>query len=537
MKLLLLQPPVQDFYETDIRLQPIGLGYLKAAVKKHLPGVHVVLKDYHQGWGRRTIPLPPEFGYLKPYYEHHDKSPFSTFYHYFHFGAPFDVIAAEVEREKPDLVGISALFSPYSREALHTAEMIKARLNVPVLLGGSHVSAMPEQMLAHPAVDFVIKGEGEKALVELLKAFQNGHAFEAVPGLGFKKDGQMIFNPVEDNYPIEEIPEPDFSGLGTGRYLYEGKPLSFIITSRSCPHRCTFCSVHQTFGLRFRRRSPAQVLTEIKKRYTEGVRVFDFEDDNLTYYRDEMKELCLGLIEAFPGKDVQFVAMNGISYLSLDSELLQLMRRAGFTHLNLALVSSDTTVRETTKRPHTIEKYLEVVEEASRLGFKIVSYQILGLPNETLESMIQTLVFNARLPVLLGASMFYLTPNSPIAAGFPAPDETAVFKSRLTAMAIETPEFSREDIYTLFITTRILNFLKGLDAAPIIPRDQLGWELLQKLLNEGQLFAATRQGLKPVRHFKTELFRRVWDQLETIGTQTGQTMNLPHPATAQTPTH
>ena len=158
--------------------------------------------------------------------------------------------------------------------------------------------------------------------------------------------------------------------------------------------------------------------------------------------------------------------------------------------------------------------------------------------------------------------MFYLTPNSPIAAGFPAADETAVFKSRLTAMAIETPEFSREDIYTLFITTRILNFLKGCEFAvvgnrhacslrntihdpflprihwPILPtsREQLGWELLQKLLNEGRLFAATRQGLKPVRHFKTELFRRVWDQLGTIGTQTGQTMNLPHPATAQTPT-
>jgi radical SAM superfamily enzyme len=67
------------------------------------------------------------------------------------------------------------------------------------------------------------------------------------------------------------------------------------------------------------------------------------------------------------------------------------MKCAGFTRLNLALVSSDTTVLETTKRPHTVAKYLEVVEAAHRLGFAITSYQILGLPFESLASMVQTL--------------------------------------------------------------------------------------------------------------------------------------------------
>ena len=74
-------------------------------------------------------------------------------------------------------------------------------------------------------------------------------------------------------------------------------------------------------------------------------------------------------------------------------------------------------MRETTKRPHTLEAYVKVVNKAHALGFNIVSYQILGLPNESLDSMIQTLAFNARLPVLLGASPFYQTPNSPIARG------------------------------------------------------------------------------------------------------------------------
>ncbi len=92
-KLLLLQPPVQDFYDTAIRLQPIGLCYLKAAVQKFLPDFQVVVKDYHQGWGRRTLPLPKELAYLKDYYAYPDKSPFSSFYHHYHFGASLKTLS------------------------------------------------------------------------------------------------------------------------------------------------------------------------------------------------------------------------------------------------------------------------------------------------------------------------------------------------------------------------------------------------------------------------------------------------------------
>jgi hypothetical protein len=229
---------------------------------------------------------------------------------------------------------------------------------------------------------------------------------------------------------------------------------------------------------------------------------------------------------------MEFVAMNGISYLSLDDELLELMYQAGFSHLNLALVSSDKTVRETTKRPHTLEAYLKVVDKAHRLGFKIVSYQILGLPNETLDSMIQTLAFNARLPVLLGASPFYQTPNAPIARGLEL-TETDFVKARLTALAIETGNFCRDDIYTLFVTTRIVNFLKGLpvDAPTSLmelisqrcfdSRTQVGFDLLKLLSQTGRLFFSTARGLVDNRKFRADLFARVLSQIGAVGCQDG----------------
>jgi hypothetical protein len=146
--------------------------------------------------------------------------------------------------------------------------------------------------------------------------------------------------------------------------------------------------------------------------------------------------------------------------------------------------------------------------------------------------MIQTLVFAARLPVLLGASPFYLTPNSPIARRLGRlPNAQDTFLSRLTAMAIETEGFSREDLYTLFLTTRVINFLKSLGSKvsgnlflqewlsegesrySMNERELLGWRILRELLTTGVLHAATPQGLRPLRRFRGELFGKVWKSL------------------------
>jgi radical SAM superfamily enzyme YgiQ (UPF0313 family) len=533
MKVLLIQPPVQDFYDTDVRLQPIGLCYLKAAVSKHLPDVDVIIKDYHGGCGRRTVAIPRELRYLTDYYPVADKSPFSTFHQYYHFGKSFDYIELDVAEIRPDVVGISSLFTPYYREVLEVAARVKKKLNVPVVVGGSHASAVPESLLSSFNVDYVIRSEGEKPFVEFLKYLKGTQGIERVPNLAYKSRGEIILNPIGDNFPIDELALPDLSDSSVSRYDMTGKPMTFMITSRSCPHKCSFCSVHTTFGTDYRRRSLENALEEIELRYSQGYRVIDFEDDNLTYYKSTFKELCRRLISRFPNREMEFVAMNGISYLSLDEELLQLMFQAGFSHLNLALVSSDKTVRESTKRPHTLEAYLKVVHKGVQLGFKIVSYQILGLPNESLDSMIQTLAFNARLPVLLGASPFYLTPASPMARGLDFTEEDYV-KARLTAMAIETDEFRRADIYTLFITTRIINFLKGLrlsastDVNALLDyswsddRTRIGFELLRLLRETSRLYFWTTKGLRENEKFEPEVFFRVLDQAEEIGCQNGQ---------------
>jgi radical SAM superfamily enzyme YgiQ (UPF0313 family) len=232
--------------------------------------------------------------------------------------------------------------------------------------------------------------------------------------------------------------------------------------------------------------------------------------------------------------------MNGISYLSLDREILELMKKAGFRNLNISLVSANDHILARLGRPHTLSKYLDVVDQAHGLGFDIVSYQILGLPYESLEDIINTMALMASLPVLIGASIFYLTPGCPIAREFPEMTESDIFKARSTAMAIETDQFRRDDLYTLFITARIINFLKGLrlkgatvtlhdalnEAERGGHRKELGAQILRKLLDERRLYATTKGGLEPLPRFKAEVFLKVLMKSKTVRTQEGTWIEL-----------
>ncbi|MEW6489824.1 MAG: radical SAM protein [Thermodesulfobacteriota bacterium] len=533
MKVVLLQPPARDFYDTQVRLQPLGLAYLKAAVQVRVPGAEVVVRDFRQGWGRRTVALPRELAHLREYYPFPDQSPFSTFHGYYHFGAGFEELAAEVAAEEPDLVGISAPFSAYYREALACAEAIRRRRPVPVVAGGAHASALPESLLRSPGVDFAILGEGERPLVELVRTLAAGGDLGRVPNLAFRRDGMVVRTPREPNFPLAELPPPDLSDLSPVRYRLGRKPLAAVLSSRGCPRRCSFCAVHTVFQEGYRRRPAGDVAAELRVRWDAGYRAFDFEDDNLTADREGAAALFRALLAAFGEGTLALHAMNGVSWDALDPELLGLMARTGFSHLNLSLVSGSPEACRGAGRAGDRGAFQEVVEAAAALGLRVVAYQILGLPGEDPSGMAEALAYLGRLPVLIGASPFYLPPGSPLARGRPEPDEAALVRARLTALGADPDPGARDAVYTLFVTARILNFLKGLPTAGArVPlaraltgaraqgvREALGAELLERLLADRVLLGASGEGLRPLPRFRFPVFSAAWSALGWVGTQ------------------
>ncbi len=534
VKLILIQPPVRDFYQTGQRLFPLGLCYLKAALSKHFPEARATVWDRQGGHGRKTVGIPRELAFLRDYYRVRDKGPFSAFSEFYHFGADYDSIAEEVARASPALVGISSLFSAYHGEVVSLARAIKKAARVPVVAGGHHATAAPETLLADGAVDFVVLGEGERPLVELAKTIEGGSRdFSSLPNLAFLEGGKVTRTALKPNYPVEGMPPPDFSDLDPDVYRLGRDRVAPVTTSRGCPSQCAFCSVSGMFGHSFRRRPAKDVLAEVSERKGEGYRVIDFEDDNLALDRRSFKELLSGLAEINIDGSLNFQAMNGISYWTLDRKLLTEMRNVGFTHLNLSLVSADDGVCRSLRRPSSVDKFSEVVETAFELGFYTVAYQILGLPGESLESQTGTLALLARLPVLIGVSPFYLVPRSALAP--PAMSKEEMVQARLTALGVQHLGITRDHIYTLFLSARIFNFLKGLPSSgnSLSLREALGIaekmggihaigaHRLADLLETGILKSSLREGGTALDHFDGALFSKCLKLAGSIGTRDG----------------
>jgi hypothetical protein len=122
MKVLLIQPPIRDFYQTSIRTQPIGLAYLAASLRTH--GYEVEILDC-QTERKGSIPIPPELSYLRDFYPFNDRSPFKLYSGFYHFGMGWDEIRRKIETSKADVFGISSSFTPYHEEALEIARIIK----------------------------------------------------------------------------------------------------------------------------------------------------------------------------------------------------------------------------------------------------------------------------------------------------------------------------------------------------------------------------------------------------------------------------
>ncbi|MCJ7664598.1 MAG: B12-binding domain-containing radical SAM protein [Desulfobacterales bacterium] len=465
MKILLIQPPIRDFYQTSMRTQPIGLAYLAASLRTH--GHSVEILDCRTD-RKRPIPLPAELAYLQAYYPFNDRSPFKLYSGYYHFGMGWDEIGKRVEVSQADVFGISSSFTPYHGEALEIAGIIKQgdgrRI---VVMGGAHVSCDPRGVLESPLVDYVVLGEGELRLPLLLEHLAKGSTrkIDGIDGIGYRVDGRVMINPLKTFVQdLDHLPHPARGLLDLDRYCIKKKRATMIITSRGCPHGCAYCSARLVMGASFRGRSPEGIIQEMlecRQRY--GMSVFDIEDDNFTFDKGRAKRLLSLIRDTFGEGGLQLSAMNGISFASLDGELLGLMKQAGFKEVNLSLVSVDPAIKEGMQRPGGMAGFDAIAAEATRVGLTVIAYAILGMPGQTVAEMVDTLIYLMGRRVLIGPSVYY--PCAGTALFELCRRERllppAISQWRSSAMPIETRAFNRLDIATLFRLARVINFIKG----------------------------------------------------------------------------
>jgi len=177
--------------------------------------------------------------------------------------------------------------------------------------------------------------------------------------------------------------------------------------------------------------------------------------------------------------------MNGVSFASLDRDLLGLMKRAGFKTINLSFVSTDPSFKERMGRPGTTSHFDNILKDAERVSLNVVAYAILGIPGQRIGEMVDTMIYLMGERVLLGPSVYYPTPGTSL---FEQCKTKALLPShpsqwRSSALPIETEDFNRLDIVTLFRLARVINFIKSkVDEGEL--NEGMTWRELHDVLKE-----------------------------------------------------
>ncbi len=479
MKVLLIQPPVLDFYQTAIRTQPIGLAYIASRLIQN--SYEVVILDCMKTDRRRTAPLPKGSSFIKKFYPEGDISPFRLHSAFFHFGMTWDEIAKSVEEINPDVVGVSCQFTPYCNEALKVCSIVKSfNSRIPVVTGGTHASALPETLLKTETVDYIVLGEGEERFLKLLGRIKEEADPSDIEGIGFMQNGSIRINPLKVFIEkLDELPFPARELLDLSRYRVNNEPYTMLVTSRGCPRLCSYCSVKTVMGTEYRIRSSDNIIQEIRycvERF--GINIFDIEDDNFTFDNKRALKILDDICCEFGENRLKLFAMNGLSVASLNKNMLEKMNRAGFQRLDLSMGSSSDSVNRRVNRITSAEKTDSVLKESFKTGLPVTTYTILGIPGQDIDEMIESVVFLTQRPVFIGPSVFYPSPGTEFFDPFINTDFPLL---RSTLISAETEQFSRLDIVTLLRLCRWINFIKKQMADDAVPERSIE-EIAEKTL-------------------------------------------------------
>ncbi|QEU94819.1 B12-binding domain-containing radical SAM protein [Streptomyces kanamyceticus] len=459
MRILLVKPPIRACMVEVGRHVPIGLAYLSAVLREQ--GHHTTVFDSLAFVEDNHIVGEADLTETeRAKIRHHPR-----WRHVMHWGARWERIEEALREARPDVIGISCMFTPFYEAAYDVARLAKRiHPEATVLLGGQHGTVCYPHVLQLPEIDVVVLGEAESTIGPLITALGEGRRLDELPGIAFRCGAGHCACPdpgaphIRPRAPfvadLDALPLPAADQLDFSRY----DDATTLITSRGCPFSCTFCTVHATVGKEFRARSAQSVVEEIQ-RYVEGfgVRQFLIEDDNFTFDVERVHEICRAIMEQ--GLRVRLRLPNGITVVKLSEELVEAMVGAGFESLFFGLETTDVKrLRKLRKGFTSLAKVAAGAEIFRRHGLDVNGSLIVGLPGQNLAEIAQDSVNCALAGVRFYTNPFYPIPGSPdyrtcLSAGLIDPlTEPALFDQY--NFAFGNGELSAQEMYWAWIVTQ-----------------------------------------------------------------------------------
>jgi len=290
--------------------------------------------------------------------------------------------------ENSDLVCISTITSTAVR-AYAIADRIRA-LGIPVVMGGPHVTFLADEALEHAS--FVVRGEGEGPLLELVSSLETGRPpLSDIRGLSFRDtDGHSVHNPtaafIQD---LDSLPEPDFS------LVHNWKPSRSypVSTSRGCPYGCKFCSVIQMFGRKYRFKSVEATLSELKHVNAVSRATKFIVDDNFAADLNRAKEICRGLL----AEKIKMTWSTQVRVdVARDRKLLRLMADSGCHTLYIGFESINPRTLAAYQKKQDLKDIIYSIQKIRDHGIHIHGMFVLGADTDDVDTIRKTADFARR---------------------------------------------------------------------------------------------------------------------------------------------
>ncbi len=378
MRILLISSyTLSDVSRVDIA-PPLSLLYISAALRKG--GHEPILCD--------LTPLIVPHGMDR-----------ETFYH--------DHIMKMFSDIKPDAVGQNCFLSVHFGFVRKIAKSVKAiSPDIPFIIGGIHPTLFAQDIIAHcPEIDFIIVGEGEKQSLMLVNALAQNkpRKFDSIPSIAFRDENNTPVLTARSGYEerLDDCAPPAWDLVNVKAYYtdhskwYNPKNLDIkmsvpILTSRSCPYDCNFCSAHSMMGRGLRMHSPQRVVDEMELLYNEyGLNYFGFVDDNLTLNKKHILAICDGIVKR--GLNIQFESFNGYNIASMDEEIVSAMCAAGCVYVIMPIEHGSDYMRNKIIGKHLPrEKIYSLAQIYKKHNLLTRGVFIMGFPEDTKETLNDT---------------------------------------------------------------------------------------------------------------------------------------------------
>ncbi len=349
----------------------------------------------------------------------------------------------EEKRPKYYLTQVTA---PSLRNDMYGVFLAKA-LGARTLAFGTHVTPLTlETMRPFPALDYILRGEPEMTLRELLDTFegktpsdpriakmltettiriederwkmQDADAnlqssifnLSSIAGLAWRDNDEIVINPDRPFIAsLDDLPMPKHEMLPLDRQrmpMIKG-PFTFIVTSRGCPAGCKYCIKHVSYQTSVRVRSPQLIFEELQYLATLGIHHVHMYADLFTVNRQQVADLCRLIIDA--GLKVKWTCNSRVDYV--DEELLQLMGQAGCWYISWGIESANEQILKRAHKGYKKEQAFKALKWSKAAGINNWGYFIIGLPGETEETIQETIKYAKELP--LDIALFHIAAPYP----------------------------------------------------------------------------------------------------------------------------